>query len=118
MHLTRKLGRRGYSVLGCDGDDGEVLTLVAKPKDLYPQYGATSNVFRQGVELGMVAVISNMNLPKMRVFWDRFIKALEKQAAMTFAFKDITGIVDTIDGRKLMSLQPVEWLEQNQDYNG
>ena len=44
------------------------LTLVAESKDLYVQFGATSNVFRQDVELRMVEVINNMNHLKMRVF--------------------------------------------------
>ena len=44
------------------------LTSSADPKDLYVQSGATSNVFRQGVELGMVAIIANMSHPQLRMF--------------------------------------------------
>ena len=94
------------------------LTSVAEPKDLYPQFGATSNVFRQGVELGMLSIIANINHPKIRVYWDRSAEALRKQAERTSMFLDIKGVVGMIDGRKMVSLQPTEWLAQNRDYNG
>jgi len=94
------------------------LTSVAESNDLYVQFGATSNVFRQGVELGMVAVINNMNHPKMRVFLDQPVALLENQATKTSSFLDITGVVGMVDGRKMLCLQPAEWLDQNRDYNG
>ena len=77
-----------------------------------------SIVFRQGVELGMVAIIANMNHPQLRVFWDRSASALEKMAERTAGFLEIPGVVGMIDGRKMDSLQPSDWLEQNWDYNG
>jgi len=94
------------------------LISVAEPKDLYPQFGATSNVFRQEMELGMASVIANMNHLKMKVFWDCLVQSLQKQAERTLSFLDIAGIVGMIDGWMMIPLQPVEWLDQNRDYNG
>ena len=87
------------------------LTNSAEPKDLYIQFGAISNVFRQGVELGMVAIIINMNHPQLRVFWDRSASALKKMVKRTAGFLEIPGVVGMIDGRKIDSLQPSDWLE-------
>ena len=43
---------------------------------------------------------------------------MEKMAARTAMFLDIPGVVGMIDGRKMSSLYPEEFLEQNRDYNG
>ena len=124
--LNRDLGvpddrarhRRLFGPRGILAMTVKYLTSTAEAKDLFVQFGATSNVFRQGVELGMVAIIGNMNHPQMRVFWDRSVPALEKMAEKTSGFLEIPGVVGMIDGRKMGSLQPPEWLEQNRDYNG
>ena len=94
------------------------ISSVAETKDLYPQFGATSGVFRRCVEVGMVAILSNMDHPKMRVVWDRSIGNMEKMADRTSSFLDIPGVVGMIDGRKMKSLHPENFLEQNRDYNG
>ena len=62
------LEKRLYGPRGIMAMTVKFLTSVAESKDLYVQFGATSNVFRQDVELRMVEVINNMNHLKMRVF--------------------------------------------------
>ena len=112
------LKKRLYGPRGITAMTVKYLTSAAESKDLYVQFGATSNAFRQAVELGMLSIITHMNHPKMRVFWDRSVASLEKQAAKTSLFFDIPGVVGMIDGRKMVSLHPAEWLDQNRDYNG
>ena len=113
-HLARRLyGPRGVMAIAI-----KYISSVAETKDLYPQFGATSGVFRRCVEVGMVAILSNMDHPKMRVVWDRSIGNMEKMADRTSSFLDIPGVVGMIDGRKMKSLHPENFLEQNRDYNG
>ena|ERR1740124_69773 len=96
--------KRLFGPRGVMGMTVKFLTSAVEQKDVYAQFGATKDVFRLGVEVRMVAIINNMNHPKMRVFWDRSIEALEKHAERTSMFKDITGVVGIIDGRKMLSL--------------
>ena len=86
-HLRRRLyGPRGVMAIAI-----KYISSVAETKDLYPQFGATSGVFRRCVEVGMVAILSNMDHPKMRVVWDRSIGNMEKMADRTSSFLDIPG---------------------------
>ena len=66
----------------------------------------------------MVSIVKNMNHPKMRVMWDRSRENLTKMAERTAGFLDIPGVVGMIDGRKMTSMHPEGFLEQNRDYNG
>ena len=52
------------------------------------------------------------------MIWDRSIENMEKMAARTASFLDIPGVVGMIDGRKVPSLHPDDFLAQNRDYNG
>ena len=112
------LKRRSYGPRGIMAMAIKWLSSCAEPKDLYPQFGVTSVVFRKSVELGLLSIVGNMNHPKMRVIWDRSIENMEKMAARTAAFLDIPGVVGMIDGRKMPSLHPDDFLSQNRDYNG
>jgi len=112
------LKRRTYGPRGVMSMAVKWLSSCAEPKDLYPQFGVTSVVFRKCVELGLLSIVGNMSHPKMRVRWDRSIENMEKMAARTAGFHDIPGVVGMIDGRKMPSLHPDEFLEQNRDYNG
>ena len=113
-HLKRRLyGPRGIMAMTI-----KYLSSTAEAKDLYPQFGAPSMVFRRSVELGMVAIVSNMSHEKMRIIWDRSQEGLAKMADRTKMFLDIPGVVGMIDGRKMSSLHPEKFLDQNRDYNG
>ena len=112
------LKRRTYGHRGVMAMAVKWLSSRAEAKDLYPQFGVTSVVFWKCVELGLLSIVANMNHPKMRVRWDRSQANMEKMADRTAVFLDIPGVVGMIDGRKMSSLHPDEFLEQNRDYNG
>ena len=114
----RQLRRRLYGPRGIMAMTLKFLTSAAEAKDIYVQFGATHMVYRNAIELGMVAIIANMSHPKLRVYWDRSENELERLAENTAAFLDIPGVIGMIDGRKMPSLFPSGWLEQNRDYNG
>ena len=108
---------------GCTVHEGYLrqrggLVSSAELKDIHAQFGAPLNIFRRCAELGMAAIIANMNHEKMSVVWDRSPENLTKMAERTSQFKDIPGVVGMLDGRKMLSRHPSDWLEQNRDYNG
>ena len=114
----KQLKRRSYGPRGIMAMTVKWLSSCAEAKDLYPQFGVTSVVFRKSVELGLTSIVGNMDNEKMRVRWDRSVENMEKMAARTASFMDIPGVVGMIDGRKMQSLHPADFYEQNRDYNG
>ena len=114
----QQLKCRSYGPRGVMAMTVKWLSSCAEPKDLYPQFGVTSVVFRKCVELGLTSIVANMDHQKMRVRWDRSVENMEKMAARTAVFLDIPGVVGMIDGRKMPSLHPADFYEQNRDYNG
>ena len=115
---VKQLRRRLYGPRGIMAMTLKSLTSAAEAKDIYVQFGATAMVYRNAIELGMVAIVANMGHPKLRVFWDRSEEALERMSRKTAAFLDIPGVIGMVDGRKMTTLYPSGWLEQNRDYNG
>ena len=67
----RQLRRRLFGPRGIMAMTLKFLTSAAEAKDVYAQFGATSMVYRNAVELGMVAIVANMASPNLRVYWDR-----------------------------------------------
>ena len=91
----------------------------ANIKDLHVQFGAQDVVYRRCIELGCAAICQELlNHPHSRVHWDRSLTALNAAANRTKMFTVIPGVVGMIDGKKLESLHPSDYLEQNRDYNG
>jgi hypothetical protein len=91
----------------------------AKIKDLHLQFGAQDVVYRRCIELGCAVICQELiNHPHSHVHWDRSLTALNAAANRTKMFTAIPGVVGMIDGKKLESLHPSDYLEQNRDYNG
>ena len=55
---------------------------------------------------------------RSRVFWDRSKEGLRREAERTKRFLDIPNVVGFIDGDKFATLNPLDALLQNRDYNG
>ena len=98
---VKQLRRRLYGPRGIMAMTLKYLTSAAEAKDVYVQFGATAMVYRNAIELGMVAIVANMGHPKLRVFWDRSEEALERMSRKTAAFLDIPGVIGMVDGRKM-----------------
>ena len=64
----------------------------------------------------MVAIVGNMYHPRLCIYWDRLEEGLENMVKKTAWFLHIPGL-GMVDGRKMITLYPNDWLEQNQDYN-
>ena len=79
--IERSLKRRSYGPREIMAITVKWLSSCAEAKDLYPQFGVTSVVFRKCVELGLLSIVGNMNHQKMRVRWDRSVENMEKMAA-------------------------------------
>ena len=93
---------------------------MAEKKDIHVQFGAVLSVFDRYVELGMSVIIKVlMNDERARVVWDRSVANLEHTSSLTNCFFGLPGkIVGMIDGTKIDTYTPGDWLEQNRDYNG
>ena len=96
----KQLKRRSYGPRGIMAMTVKWLSSCTEAKDLYPQFGVTSVVFRKSVELGLTSIVGNMDNEKMRVRWDRSVENMEKMAARTASFMDIPGVVGMIDGKR------------------
>ena len=74
---------------------------------------------RECVKVGLVALNQNLPAdPRSKVCWDFSLDNMKKCAECTQLFLDILGVVAMVDGDKLQSKQPANYLEQNRDYNG
>ena len=95
------------------------LLATAELKDLHVQFGAVLSVYSRCVLLGLrVFVQVLVKERRSRVYWDRSTDGLRRAAARTAMFLDIPGIVAMMDGDKLRSREPGDYLHQNRDYNG
>ena len=95
------------------------LLATAEMKDLHVQFGAVLSVYSHCVRLGLRVIVQVLcSDTRSRVYWDRSEEELSKAAARTSSFLDIPGVVAMMDGDKLRSKQPGDYLHQNRDYNG
>ena len=86
----RALKRRSYGPRGIMAITIKWLSSCTEAKDLYPQFGVTSVVFRKCVELGLLSIMGNMNHQKLRVRWDCLIENMEKMK-----FENIMKLLQT-----------------------
>ena len=95
------------------------LLSTSEYKDLHVQFGVLVTTFVDCVQLGLRALIKALFKNNLsRVFWDRSEEKLQLAAAQTASFLDIPGVIAMVDGTKVETKAPSEYMEQNRDYNG
>lgn len=95
------------------------LLSTAEYKDLHVHFGVVLTTYVDCVQLGIQALIKMLfKHSKSRVFWDRSIDKLKESAEKTASFLDIPSVVAMVDGTKVETKAPGEYLLQNRDYNG
>ena len=95
------------------------LLSTAEYKDLHVQFSLVLTTYVDCVQLGIGSLIKALiKNEKSRIFWDRTAEKLQLSAAKTASFLDIPGVVAMVDGTKVETKAPGEYLEQNRDYNG
>ena len=93
------------------------LISTAEQKDIQIMFGVTN--FSDIVRLGTSLLIKYLaNHQKSRVFWDRSDNNMARVCERTKQFTGLPGVVAMIDGLKLGSLSPADYIKQNNDYNG
>ena len=91
----------------------------AETKDLHVQFGASATSYQDYIILGMQAIVDALSSnDKAKVYWDRSIRGMKEAAKRTAQFLDIPNVVAMIDGNKLESFNPQDYLDQNRDWNG